>query len=221
MNKDFILQAIKSVPAVYPYLSRKAQKMAVKAFDSYESLRSDYWAHIYDAVDGYLNSNRPITGFRNTLQGEIEDYFQQAAELGYQDGGAELPLSDVVQGQVDNMVSIEVGNIDSLFQSLRDNSIADYTSETFDRANGYAATLDSVYQMAKAGALGDQEISLTGDDGKESCADCQTMKDQWHPASWWIENDMIPRPGNPNYACGGWNCQHYMIDRQGNEYKQS
>lgn len=222
MNVDFIKQAIKSVAEVYPYLSRDAQKLAAKAFDSYSSLRSDFWARMYDTVLAYLNGSKPITLYRNSIINLMTDYYQQAAELGYQDNGAELPIDDVTQGRVDGIIAGEEGNIKDLFVSLRDNAIEDYAVEALGRADGYSNTLDVLYNTGKLGAIGNEEITLGGSDGKVSCADCQTMKGQWHPASWWIENDMIPRPGNPNYECGNWpgHCNHYMIDKNGNEYIQ-
>ena len=218
--REFILESIKSNHAVYPYLNRDAQKLAAKQFQSYDALRSDFWARVYDTVLAYLEGNKPITLFRKSIINMMTDYYQEAAELGYQDNGAELPLDDKMQSQVDGIISGETANIKDLFVNLRDNSIPDYITEAMDRADGYSRTLDSLYGLGKVGAMGEKLLTLAGEDGNESCADCQAMKQQWHPASWWVENDMIPRPGNPNYACGNWpgHCNHHLEDKDGNEF---
>ncbi len=52
-----------------------------------------------------------------------------------------------------------------------------------------------------------------GDDGAESCADCSKYKDKRHKASWWISHNAVPP--NRDFECGGYNCEHYLIDDDG------
>ena len=215
-----IKRVIKSVPAVYPYLGRDAQKLAAKDFQSYDALRNDYWARVYDSVETYLEASRPLTLYRNSMQNLVTDYFQEAVELGYQDGGATLPLDDDTQGLVDNAISSEIGHIQDLFVGLRDNSIPDYASEAFARADGYAGGLDAIYNLGKISAVGNKMLTFDGDDGKESCPDCQRLKGQRHRASWWLDQDLVPRPGNDNFECKGYNCEHYLVDDNGDQFTQ-
>ena len=219
--RDIVIQAIKSVPAVFAYLSDAARGVWVKQFVSYDALRADYFARIYDTVEAYLNADKPITLYRNSLRNMATDYFQEAAELGYQDGGAELPLDDKTQGLVDERIANEIGHIDDLFTGLRDSSIPDFANEAYARADGYAGGLDSIYNLGKTSAAGNQMLTFDGDDGKESCPDCQRLKGQRHRASWWIDNELIPGiPGNENFQCQGYQCQHYLVDDNGDQFTQ-
>ena len=217
---EIVVNAIKAVPSVFPYLGDATRGVWMKQFQSYDALRADYWARIYDTVEAYLNADKPLTLYRNSMRNLATDYFQEAAELGYQDGGAELPLDDKTQGLVDERIANEISHIDDLFTGLRDNSIPDYGAEAYSRADGYASGLDSTYDVGKLGAVGNQMLTFDGDDGKESCPDCQRLKGQRHRASWWIDNDLIPRPGNENFECLGYNCQHYLVDDNGDQFTQ-
>lgn len=213
-----LIQAVKTVPDVWEHLSSAARSFYLKQFGSYPALRNDYWVRIYDAVDTYLNSDRPITLYRNSACNMASDYFQEAAEMGYVDGGAELPLDAKTQGLIDARIAEEIGHVNQLFAGLRDNAIANYEDEAQSRANGYADGLDSIYNLGKLCADGNQMLTFTGDDGNESCFDCQRLKGERHRASWWVDNDLIPGPGNDNYACNGYNCSHILVDDEGNQF---
>lgn len=220
MLADLLRGAVKAVPGVWVHLSSAARTLYLKQFGSYSALRSDYWTRIYDAVDTYLNADRPITLYRNSARNLASDYFQEAAEIGYQDGGAELPLDAKTQSYVDARIAEEIGHVNQLFVGLRDNSIANYEGEAQSRADGYADGLDAIYNLGKLCADGNQMLTFTGDDGKESCPECQRMKDQRHRASWWVDNDLIPGPGNDNYSCNGYNCAHVLVDDDGNQFTE-
>ena len=216
--QEIAKSTIKTVRELYPYLGRKTQRMAAKLFLNYDALRMDYFERVYDTVYAYLHGNKPITLYRNSIQNLTQDYFQQAAEIGWEDGGAVLPLGEATQGMIDGMISSQMGYIDGLFASLRDNAIDSCEVEAYQRAQGYSGGLDAAYNVGRTAAAGDQPLTLVGDDGAESCQDCITMKYQTHPASWWVENDMIPYPGNENYACKGYRCAHFLQDAQGNRW---
>jgi hypothetical protein len=86
------------------------------------------------------------------------------------------------------------------------------------RAEGYANRLDGLYAEAKTRAAGNKMLTFDGSDGKESCPECKKMKGKRHRAKWWVENGLIPGPGNTNYTCNGFNCEHRLYDDEGNEW---
>lgn len=59
-------------------------------------------------------------------------------------------------------------------------------------------------------AAQNEMVVFTGDDGVESCATCQRLKGQKHRRKWWVEHELVPGVGNPNFECGGWQCAHYL-----------
>lgn len=186
----------------------------------YDALRGDYWAHLYDSVEAYLSGDKPITLYRNSDVNLVTDFFQKAAEEGYQDAGAKLPLDEDTQAWLDSAIASESANLDLTFQSLklmRGQDDTDAVSEAMRRADGYANTLDGIYNQARLYGLGNQMLTFAGDDGKESCDTCQMLKDQRHRASWFIAHNYVPPSGSGLQCAAGGHCQHYLEDDQGTQ----
>ena len=93
------------------------------------------------------------------------------------------------------------------------------------RAEGYLQTLDGIYSMgkvtAKAAVNPNEMLTFGGEDGTPPewpCKECEELKGQTHPVSWWLSTGLIPGvPGNDRFTCLGYNCRHILIDSQGNE----
>jgi hypothetical protein len=223
MNKqllnNYLRRAVLSVPDVVKYLSDRA----IKALGGYEQVRGEYWADVYDSVEGFLTNaaDVSITGFKNSMYNAMNSAFQTAAELGYVDGGGEVPLDADTQAWLDGQINAEKSNISNLFSGLRENwQEKDAIAEAFARADGYAKTLDAV--LAEAKMRGSKNVSLEfgGDDGDESCPDCQGMKGKRHKIAYILANNLIPRPGNDAYECKGYRCEHFWFDpKTGEKYK--
>lgn len=210
-----ILSAVvRAVPSVLPYLS-ETTRAAIKAVGdaSYDGIRATYWLKIYDSVFGYLNSEQPITSFRNQARKAIVEAFGAAVDSGYSEGGGELPIDDETLAWFNGQVSQELSFVDSLFTDLRDKrGDVDAEAEALARAEGYARTLDGLYGEAKMRGSKNITLEFGGSDGKESCPDCQRMKGKRHKIQYILDNNLIPRPGNDTYRCQGYNCEHYWFN---------
>lgn len=56
----------------------------------------------------------------------------------------------------------------------------------------------------------DQSMTFTGEDGLESCSDCQRLKGVTRPMWWWKATRQRPGVDTDAFDCGGWRCQHYL-----------
>lgn len=215
-----IFDILRADPLVTPYLSADGWRI-LRAAAGFDGIRNTYWAIIYDAVEGYLTNNKPVTVFKNDMKRGMSDAFVQAAELAYQDAGADLPLDEDTLAWLVGMQSAEFGHIDDLFARLKAEwDGIDPVHEAFARADGYTKTLDAIYAEAKMRGSKNATAEFVGDDGAESCVDCQKMKGKRHRLQYIIDNDLIPRPGNTNYACNGYHCEHYWRNvKTGEEYR--
>jgi len=77
---------------------------------------------------------------------------------------------------------------------------------------------DAVRTLGGKGELsakGNAMYTFTGQDGADSCMDCQRLKGQRHRAKWWLVHNLVPHAGNSNFECGGWQCQHYLVSDDG------
>lgn len=219
---DIVTQVLTTIakhyPAVIPHLSAETLA-AVKAGSGYPGVRSDYWHAVHDAVYDYLTGNSPVTSFMNSVKRAFTDAYIAAAEIGYQEGGADLPFDEDTLSWLTGVQAQEFGYIEELFARLKEEwEGLDPAAEAASRAEGYVQTLDAIFGEAKVRAAGNKMLTLDGDDGKESCPECKRLKGQRHRASWWIKNGLVPAPGNANYTCGNYNCDHRLYDDDGNEY---
>lgn len=200
-----------------------AAKIVELAVGEYAPIRSEYRDRIYAAILDYLTSKKTVAAKSSEMKRAISDAFNSAADLGYVDGGGELPdqdLNDWVGGRQDK----EFGNVTALFQQLKElRSDPEFTHpEAFDianrRADGYALGLDGIYNEAKTRGAKNKMLTFGGQDGHAPdfpCKTCKKVKGQRHRASWWIKRGLIPYPGNENFECGAWQCKHFLFDDQG------
>jgi hypothetical protein len=224
------MQAIDFLSATIRHVANRLTRLGLVSLDEFtpgmslDEIKAEYSVTLYVAMADYLESGRPITSFRNSVRSAVTDAFTLAFYAGYADAGGSGELPDEAVDWLNGRIEQEIGFADGLFEELK--SLRADESKTQDeklswaeaRANGYTGTLNSIYSYGQT--YGGENIMATfdGDDGNESCPDCQRMKGQRHSLKWWREHDLIPRPGNPNYECGNWpgHCHHGLYDDEGN-----
>lgn len=211
---NFIRNAVVFVPDVIPLLSVKAKD----ALLGYPPIRAAYFAEIYDAVEQYLTSDRKVTAFRNKAAQAVSEAFTDAVYEGYQQVGAELPLSDDVAAWLSERIGEERTNIEALFDRLKtDRQNADPIAEAMGRAEGYARTLDALYAEAKLRGMKNQMVTWNLGQTERHCDTCSKLAGKKHKISYLIANDYIPRKPGAGMDCNGYNCDCTITDKNGNE----
>lgn len=183
----------------------------------YSAIRSDYWAKLYDAVYEYLTTSKNITALNNTTRNAIGYAYPATGDLAWTDGGGTPPLDADANSFVASRQSAELGYIDSTAERLRllkKGGEFDAIHEAFKTADGYASTLDALYANVKVMAAGSKMLTFVGDDGIHTCSDCARYKGKRHKASWWVSHNAVPP--NRDFECGGYRCNHILVDDDGN-----
>lgn len=197
---------------------------AIKALGDMGATRANYNAAIVDALTMFGANDSGMVPARNNFIRAMAAAFTDAFDTGYTDGGGELPAEDDDNAWLGAREDEEIGHITDLFFSLKEllkTPDFDYFSWATDRADAYCDTLDGIYDQAKARGAANKMLTFAGEDGgpdspcQKNGGTCVQLKDQRHRASWWISHDLIPYPGNPNFSCGCWNCQHGLQDDNG------
>jgi hypothetical protein len=195
----------------------QSQADAIKAtLGNYSTIRKMYYESIFVAIYDYLDSDRSITSFRSTMTRAMVEAFTPAADIGWEDGGGTLPLDEETNAWLTAMQQAEIEYINVLFQNLKElrkSEEVDKTATATARADGYAQTLDMIYNHAKIAGAGNKMLTFVGDDGVESCTDCRKYKNKRRRAKWWIANDAVPP--NRNFECRGYRCRHTLVDDNG------
>lgn len=202
----------------------KKKTMTERAFagQDYETIRAEYYEVVHDTVLEYLEGSARSTAYKGAMSRNVVDAFTPTVEIGYEDGGSELPLEGDVEDFLTAAQSSELVNIESLFVSLKllrdageTDPETDPETEATARAEGYAATLDGIYNKAVLYGAGNKMLTFAGEDGEHSCESCTWLTGQRHRASWWIAHDYIPPTGSGLDCAAGGKCKHGLEDDDG------
>jgi hypothetical protein len=157
---------------------------------------------------------------RRAHRAMMKDLGLKCYHEGMREGGIDEPDSDdvaVAQDALDEWAAIQFEYVN---QFARDAAAAkaDPTLRPaiLDRIPLWADSMRNFGEAGKMYALGNIALRFDGDDGEESCDDCQRYKGQRHRRNWWAARGLLERNGNPNYECGRWdNCHHSFYNDAG------
>lgn len=197
-------------------LAYDAFKAAVPDAPAYPTTRRQYVSSVGLAVSGYLESGS--SRHKNAMKRAVVEAFPNAFYRGYDEVGGE-DTEDEDEAWLTDKLNAELENVDALFVSLKAiRATGDFDADEIadERAEGYAATLDGVYAEGKLRGDKNKMYEFDGDDGEESCATCTRLKGKRMKARKIIAEGLVPSPGNENFECKGYKCQHGWRDREGN-----
>ena len=209
---------LRAVPDVTAYLKPETRAM-IKAMGDILGINAAYHDAITQALIDYLEGGS-VTAPRNDFKRAMVEAFGAAFELGWTDGGAELPFEGEALQWYNNRVTEETGNIDGAFQDareLRKDSTFDALAWASARADGYTSTVMSVYNAAVMFAKGSRMLTWHLGNTEKHCETCKRLDGKQHPAYWYIDNNYIPRQPGAGMDCAGYNCDCSLTDRSGNE----
>ena len=213
---QLISSIVKRIPAVLPHLNANAMSVlkAGYAEGGLSEITTRYNNEIIAALTTYFEGGSVIAP-RNQFTQAMTEAFNSAFDTGWIDGGGELPIDTDAVAWLQEQIRTEAGHINDLFEQakeLRGKENYDFFSWVTARADGYSATLKSIYSNAKMFASKNIVLEFGGSDGKENCVTCKSLKGKKHRIKYILDNDLIPRPGNPNFECKCYKCEHYWFN---------
>jgi hypothetical protein len=186
----------------------------------YAKIRRDYKSAIYGLIWLFLTGSETPDEVRKKMEGVLLAAFILAYNLGLEDGGG----ATVDQKWIKERITKELVFISALVTELymlRQSKVFDAMSVADARSTGYTASLDSIYNIGKVTGAGDELLTFDGIDGRPPewpCPECLYWKGKTRPASFWITHDLVPYPGNQNYTCKTFKCQHGLFDANGKQF---
>jgi hypothetical protein len=157
---------------------------------------------------------------RRAHRAMLKDLGLKSYHEGMREGGINEPDvedNETAQDALDEWIA---GQFEHVNQFAKDAAAAkrnpDLQSAVLARIPLWVDSLRNFGEAGKLYALGNIMLTFDGDDGEESCLDCQRYKGQRHKRNWWAVRGLLERNGNPNYECGRWdNCHHSFLDDKG------
>ena len=223
---DYVIRVGEDVP---PDIWSKAIRAGVFKAEASDlaAINAEYHDGISEALLEYLEGGGSVAAPKNMFKRATLTAFGDAFDLGWIDGGGELPIEGAALEWIEARIQQEFGFIEMVFQQakeLRGSEDFDPLAWASERADGYVRTVGDIYSHAKLMAAGNKMLTFAGKDGKpdnicqSTNGTCVKLKGKRHKASWWIAHGLVPYRGNPNYDCGAWECSHGLYDDEGNRF---
>ena len=186
----------------------------------YSKIRRDYKAAIYGLIWLFLTGSETPEETRKKMEGVLLAAFLLAYDLGLEDGGDAIADRTWIKERIAKELVFISALVTELYM-LRQSKVFDAMAVADTRSTGYVASLDGVYNQGKVTGYGDELLTFDGIDGRPPewpCPECLYWKGRTRPASFWITHDLVPYPGNQNYTCKTFKCQHGLFDANGKQF---
>lgn len=196
----------------------KLAALLALAIKSINQALNEYESTLQRMAFDVLNGNSDAIDFRRAHKALLKSVAKYAFEQGWIEGGGRLEDTEPDDiAMIGDFVSEQSGFV---------NDFASWLVETNDegkrnwemkrrvlaeRIAAWVLALQNFAERVAARAKGDPYLTFDGDDGEESCDECQEYKGDRHRMSWWERRGLLKRNGNDNYGCGRWApCQHHF-----------
>lgn len=199
-------------------LKMYGQKSISQAVAEYENALTRY------AFDT-LNSKMDAIDFRRAHKALLKAAAKNSFEEGWREGGGDVadtePDDIAVMRDWERDQAGYVNDFAAWLVTTDENGKRNWEMkrrQLAERLAAWALAARNLGEQAAARAKGDPYLTFSGDDGEESCDECQEYKGQRHRLSWWEKRGLTKRNGNDNYGCGRWEpCHHHFYFDDGKQ----
>jgi len=197
-------------------VAKELYKAAIPDTYEYPVIREAYTDSLFEAFIGYASSAGAVTKWKNSAKRSITEAFPDAFYRAHEEAGAEETDPEDEQW-LTGRTNAELGNLDGVFEWIKQARAEETVTEDAieARVEQWAQGLDSVFSEALLRAKKNQSLEWHLGETEVHCETCAKLNGQRHTAKWYLARDYIP--GKPGAAmdCGGWRCQCYLTDKNG------
>src|SRR5574340_251795 len=189
---------------------------AIKAEGDLPAINARYHSAITASLLTYLEGGS-MTGPRKAFRRAIVDSFGGAFDLGWVEGGGELPPDADALAWFNPRVEQELAYISELFQQakeLRKDPEFDRMAWVTEKADGYVQSVIAIYNAALLAAKQNEMLEWEYGD-TDHCRTCEGLNGKRHRARWYLARNYIPGKPGAAMECGGYKCQCKLKDKNG------
>jgi len=157
---------------------------------------------VTDAGNGLFNRRR--SSFVQQMQTAIIDNGQSVYVEGLKEGGREPPeIEQADREAIDSWILSQTDNTGAFADDamavakLEGDERTEARNAMLTRVRQWVESLAQLGRLAELNSSGDNMyLTYNGEDGEESCRQCQKYKGQRHKKSWWESRGLLGRNGN-------------------------
>lgn len=202
-------------------IEKTATWLAKREEKTIGQISNAYRDRLYNIVYDVFRTGDAID-MRRSHKALLKDMSAKAYEEGWREGGidqAELEPEDrsAYDEAIDEFYASQREYVDSFAKDAARGRLNEAERPAIlARVPLWVDSLINFGEAGKVAALGNVALTFDGDDGEESCIDCQRLKGKRHRRNWWAERGLLERNGNSNYECGRYSaCHHSFYDDRG------
>ena len=204
---NLLIQAVKLVPDVLPYLSNKARFTLYEpaAYKSFEYMLKQIEGLVKGVYSGNVGGEF-IDTMANLISGQLTDAYQVA----WSDEGDGGDFPEYLNAPLESEILNQYDYVDQFYRDIVDARV-DKTpiDPLLTRAGLWANAYKTAYENATSlivAAMGGNEEWILGAT-EQHCPECASLNGIVARASEWEALDVRPKNApNNKLTCGGWNC---------------
>lgn len=204
---------VDAAPAAAPVNETTADSMKAGAVKALQATRLMFEADFNDLLDGARDDDFGRRRFGIVLRDLIRKYGREAYLDGMKDGGVDTVrvLDGDDQAAYRALLAEQSKFVTGFGKVLyREDGItnaqADLKADLW-----FNKSILPFYDEGRASADANGMYEFAGDDGAESCKDCQRLNGQRHRMKDWTRKGLRPRVDTSAFECGGWLCKHLLV----------
>lgn len=176
---------------------------------------SAYESGLEELVQSLLRGSGRLSkaSFRAQMKQLITDSANAVAKEAFEsEGNKAEDIDDEDLDFINEFVGGQRGYVDGFADWLKDKESD--LDDAVGRIGSWVASMQNFYQQMKAHAMGNPRLEFFGDDGADSCPECQSFQGVIHTLKWWQGDnpegaDYTKRNGNEYFGCKRFeNCRH-------------
>lgn len=194
---------------IFPPEEQRQQRFFQIERASVQSIASRFRSDLRALIRGYCSAGN------ETLQSDIESAVERAMLSAYFAGLTEggIPKDEISGEDVNRakeLVAEQLGFAPGFVQAVQDG--CDDKDALYARADLWVQSVAAAGTLGLNAAKANEMVEFGGEDGEEICNTCRTLKGMRHRRKWFTAKGLVPgQPGNKNFECGGYKCQHKLI----------
>ena len=195
-----------------------------KVAESDSSAVSDYESELQSLVQSVLRGSGRTSkaDFRREMKQAISDAANAVAVEAFESEGNEAEDLDTEDlAFIKEFTGGQRAYVDGFADWLKDKESD--LDQAVGRVDSWVTSMQNFYDQMRARAMGNPRLEFFGDDGADSCTECQEFQGAVHTLKWWQGDnpeglDYTKRNGNPAFGCGRWEtCKHGFKKVKGGE----
>lgn len=192
----------------------KAFYLGVVGTKALSATRNAFTEEFSSLLERALSDEASSRQFSGKLRSLINQYMDRLFEDGITDGGGDVAEIDADDRNIlANLKGQQSGYVSDLLTAIYKEDKVTIDQAALKPDMWFNKSLMPAYNAGLESAARNMLMEFSGDDGLESCPDCQVLKGQIHSYKAWKNRELVPPTDKT--ACKGYQCNHRLVPAPG------